>query len=739
MPRRSQNTQMPAVTHTRTRVTRRLSALGVAAAAALLMFASPAQTAPSGNDDCLMCHRDPSLAKDAGRTGSLTVDGHTLGSSAHADLACIDCHRDARGSQHASHLAPVRCASCHAAQGDSLRVGVHVAAGGSKPAGADAACKSCHGTHAVKLAKQMGRATCASCHATETEEYKSSVHGIALVNGDPEASTCHDCHGSTHSVRRHTDPLAMVSRERLDETCARCHADRALMTRRKITIPQAVQLFRNSVHGRSDSARAATCNDCHESHRLRRATEQASSIYRTNIPATCGRCHIKEAAAYRTGIHGIALARGVTASPVCTDCHGEHMIRGPHEIDSPVASSHVTETCARCHEATGIRETFGLPAGRLSSYRDSFHGLAARGGSPAVANCASCHGFHDILPSTDPRSSVSQARLGETCGRCHPGAGAKFQMGAVHVTMATKSQPAPYWAGRIYLLLILLTIGFMAAHNGADFVRKIAASLAEHTGRIAPHARHARRWFERMTVHERLQHFTLAVSFFTLVYTGFALKFPEAWPFAWLARLEGGYSWRSVIHRVAAVIMTIVSLLHVAYLFTKRGRQLVRDLFPVPSDATEMLFNTLHLFGLRRDAPRFARFGYIEKAEYWALIWGTVVMTVTGVLLWFENQAMQVLPKWSLDLATVVHYYEAWLAFLAIVVWHLYQNIVNPDVYPMNWTWLTGRMPDWQMKHEHAREYDRLMAEEAAVAASSEDAAPGTEAPPTAEELDPGH
>ena len=706
-----------------------------------LTMAAPAASAPNGNGGCLMCHRDPSLGNDAGRSGSPTVDRHALGNSAHANLACIGCHRDARGSQHASRLAPVRCAACHTAQSDSLRVGVHVAAGAAAVSGPDAACKACHGTHAVKPAIRMGRASCASCHATETEEYKSSVHGVALANGDPEASTCHDCHGSTHAVRKHTDPLSTVSRQRLVDTCARCHADRELTTRRKITIPQAVQLFRNSVHGRSDDARAATCSDCHESHRMRRATEQTSSIHRTNIPATCGRCHIKETAAYRTGIHGTALARGVTASPVCTDCHGEHMIRGPHDIGSPVASGHVTETCARCHEAAGIRETFGLPAGRLSSYRDSFHGLAARGGSPAVANCASCHGFHDILPSADPRSSVSQARLGETCGRCHPGAGTRFQMGAVHVTMATPSQPAPYWAGRIYILLILLTIGFMTAHNGADLVRKLATSLAEHTGRIAPHARHARRWFERMTVLERVQHFALAVSFFTLVYTGFALKFPEAWPFAWLARLEGGYSWRSAIHRIAAVVMTVVSLLHVVYLFTKRGRQLVRDLFPVPSDATEMLQNTLHLFGLRRNPPRFARFGYIEKAEYWALIWGTVVMTGTGLLLWFENPAMQVLPKWALDLATVVHYYEAWLAFLAIIVWHLYQNIVNPDVYPMNWTWLTGLMPDWQMKHEHAREYDRLLAEEAAAAAaaaSSEDAAPGTEPAPRADGSDEG-
>jgi formate dehydrogenase gamma subunit len=544
--------------------------------------------------------------------------------------------------------------------------------------------------------------------------YRHSLHGVARARGDLDASTCSDCHGSAHAMTATADSTSPVHRTRLAGTCARCHSDRALMEKRGVTIPQAVELFRNSVHGRSDRPDAATCSDCHESHDLRRAVEAGSSIHRANIPATCGRCHVRELREYRGSIHGSALARGVTAAPVCTDCHGEHRITGPSDSGSPVAAANITATCARCHEAAGIRETFGLPEGRLSSYNDSFHGLAARGGSRVVANCASCHGAHDVLPSSDPRSRVSSARLPETCGSCHPGAGAQVLNGPVHVTMTTASQPVPFWARRIYLWLIGLTIGFMLLHNGADYVRKIRRSLAVHTGRDHAHTPNLGEWFERMTLSERLQHALLALSFFTLVYTGFALKFPESWLFGWLTRLEDGYAWRSLVHRWAAGVMVGVSLFHIVHLFTPRGRQLLRDLLPGIADAREMLVNTLWLLGLRREGARFGRFGYIEKAEYWALIWGTVVMTLTGGLLWFEDQALQALPKWALDLATVVHYYEAWLAFLAIVVWHLYQNILNPDVYPMNWTWLTGRIPGWQMEHEHPREYERLRAEQAA-------------------------
>ena len=214
-----------------------------------------------------------------------------------------------------------------------------------------------------------------------------------------------------------------------------------------------------------------------------------------------------------------------------------------------------------------------------------------------------------------------------------------------------------------------------------------------------------------MTLAERIQHGVLALSFFTLVYTGFALKFPESGLFAWFARLEGGYRLRAGIHRGAAVAMVGISVVHLVHLLTPRGRRLIADLMPRPRDAADLVRHTRWLFGLGGAPARFERFGYIEKAEYWALIWGTVVMTITGLALWFENSAMRVLPKWVLDLATLIHYYEAWLAFLAIVVWHLYTNIVNPEVYPMNWTWLTGRISEAQMRHEHAAEYERLMRE----------------------------
>lgn len=705
------------------------------AAAGVLMVAAflvPAAMAAPTDEDCMACH-----AEDVGRA---PVDLAVLHGSVHGSFSCTRCHVAATSIPHAEHMPEVRCSSCHVAARRELRGAAH--GDGDDEAVVNERCVGCHGGHGIRAAVRFEASRCASCHGEIVRKYQGSVHGVALASGkDPDASSCDGCHGRAHLIRKHDDPDSPTNRANVAATCARCHADRELMIKRKIAIPLAVQLYRRSVHGRSKNPKAATCTDCHESHHLLSATDPASSINKRNIPTTCGRCHPKEAKAYEESVHGTALARGVTASPTCTDCHGEHLIRGPNDPESPVSVSSVTKTCSHCHEAEGIRETYGLPSGRLSTYEDSYHGLAARGGSPVAANCASCHGYHEILPSSDPRSRIYPANLPKTCGSCHPGAGPEFAKGKVHVAAVATNEPVLAWVRWIYLTLIVGTIAGMFFHNALDFSKKMRRSLGIHLGQIAANgARISARWFVRMTLSERIQHATLAVSFFVLVYTGFALKFPEAWPFAWLARLETGYHWRSIVHRVAAVVMILAALFHLVYLATRRGRGFLVAMLPRLKDARDAGENMAYLTGHRDQPPAFDRFGYIEKAEYWALIWGTVVMSLTGFALWFENESLQWMPKWWLDVATLIHYYEAWLAFLAIVVWHLYYVIVNPDTYPMNWTWLTGRISETHLRHEHRLQWERLMAaelsaEEAAEAAGAGAAPAGGGAPARASDV----
>jgi hypothetical protein len=214
------------------------------------------------------CHAEPSLERSSG--GTAYVDLTQLRTSPHGRLACVACHKGMKDLPHATDLPQVQCGACHQDAAAAIAGSAHRQAAGPH----EVACLGCHGTgHDVRRPARTGTEACVGCHAQVTGQYRSSVHGTAPARGDPEASTCRDCHGPFHSIRPHTDPASPVNRANLPHTCARCHANRALMTRRRITIPEAYALYTKSVHGQSQNPRAATCSDCHKSHDLRRAND----------------------------------------------------------------------------------------------------------------------------------------------------------------------------------------------------------------------------------------------------------------------------------------------------------------------------------------------------------------------------------------------------------------------------------------------------------------------------------
>jgi formate dehydrogenase gamma subunit len=221
----------------------------------------------------------------------------------------------------------------------------------------------------------------------------------------------------------------------------------------------------------------------------------------------------------------------------------------------------------------------------------------------------------------------------------------------------------------------------------------------------------------RMTLNERIQHFILLTSFFTLVITGFALKFPESVWVGWIRDLlgENAFELRGNIHRIAGLIMILDSLYHLGYIiFTKRGRQLVKDFMIRKQDAFNLLQSLKYYAGKVSSRPKFGRFSYIEKVEYWAMVWGTVIMGLTGFILWFENISLPLISNLGIDIATAIHFYEAILATLAIIVWHLYFVIYNPDVYPMNKAWFKGYLTREEMELEHPLELEIIEAKEKA-------------------------
>ncbi len=539
---------------------------------------------------------------------------------------------------------------------------------------------------AAPAAEPIKNSTCLECHGDKTltktnaagKEVSLFVDVAKLTASVHKTNLCASCHADITS--NHPDDNVPAK----PADCKACHEKQS-------------ESYGASVHGlalakgRKDSA---TCSDCHDGHTILPPTSPASPLYFSRLAETCGRCHPQEAKDVEESVHGQAVAAGHRDAPTCTDCHSEHKIqalktRSALEID--------VEVCGQCHASERMNTKYNLPPGQVKTFFESYHGLAAQYGSTVAANCASCHGFHKILPSTDPRSSIYKTNLVVTCGKCHPGATENFAQSKVHVDAAATTGGAGVgeeinrWVRRIYLVLIVGTIGFMLAHNLLLFGKKVRARY-----------RAANLTVLRMSLSQRTQHVILAVSFVALAVTGFALKFPDSW----IAKAMGSNEmFRRWSHRIAGVVLLAAGAYHVIYLLsTGDGRQLLKDLLPAKKDLNDVTDSAKYLTGLSAAKPKIGRFGYAEKMEYWAVIWGTIIMGVTGLVIWFKMDVTKFLPRWAVDVALTIHYYEAILACLAIIVWHFYHVIFDPDVYPLNWACWNGKVTTHWHEEEHPLE-----------------------------------
>ena len=526
------------------------------------------------------------------------------------------------------------------------------------------------GAFGVMAAQAPDNSVCDGCH-----DIGKKLAGTVHAN-----NACSSCH-EKHEDYPHPAGIAKPK-------CESCHT-------------QMAADYQRGVHGQAvakGNAGAPECSTCHgAAHEVKLPSAPA---FRSSVPDTCGMCHSDIAEQYKSSIHGQAVAQGNMSAAVCSDCHGEHAIISKMNEASPVNARNIRETCGQCHGNVALSRRLGLPTDRLTTFDSSFHGLASAGGAQTVANCASCHGVHNILPSTDAKSMVNAKNLPQTCGKCHPGAGTRFAIGPVHMSEGSvKEPPAIRYVRTFYLLIIPGTIGLMLIHNFGDWIRKL-----RRFHRTGPMSRVVVPSEEvRMLPFERVQHALLAISFIALAWSGLALKYPDAF---WAKPLLAGENigLRRNIHRIAAVVMTIVSFMHFfALIFSKRLREHWYGMIPTLRDAKDGMAAMAYNLGLRNERPKLSSHSYIEKAEYWAVVWGTIVMVITGSLLWFNNWSLTFLPKSVLDVAVAVHWYEAVLASLAILVWHFYSVIFDPDVYPMDTAWLVGKSPRAR-DEEHAEE-----------------------------------
>ncbi|MBK9990959.1 MAG: cytochrome c3 family protein [Verrucomicrobia bacterium] len=690
-------------------------------------------TSANASASCLECHSDHTLTmRKQKREVPLFVDQARLAKSVHGSLDCVDCHEgfDGESVPHKKLVTTVDCTSCHE---DMAKKHVFHAnlAGVAAKAMNDVACTVCHGTHETtkvrsadfSFAAKRQAESCGQCHEAARRQFFDSAHGMALVAGAIDAPVCLTCHQKPITCK---DPtvLATVELKRAQaELCQSCHVKKASVSGQAVRGMNFVSSFDQSVHGaalHAGKAESANCVDCHGAHEMNRAIVAGAKINKQNQPGTCAKCHEKVAMEFNSSVHAVALRKGNADSPVCTDCHGEHEIKAHTDSASPVFARNVAQqVCASCHASLRLTQKYGLSSNSFQTFADSYHGLAARGGSVEVVNCASCHDVHAIKSHLDPTSTVHKSNLVQTCGQCHPGANTRFTVGSVHVSPSAanakdKNSLILRLVADFYVWMIVLVVGGMSVHNFLDLFKKVRRKLKVHRGLIEEeHVAH--RLYIRMTLHERLQHAALVISFVLLVVTGFMLRYPEAWWVVAIRNLSSSaFELRGLVHRVAGVVILAAGVWHVSYLaFTKPGRSLLRDLLPAKRDFTDPFKVLKYNLGLAKTKPEFPRFCYIEKAEYWALVWGTILMGITGLVLWFDNTSMGLFTKLGFDISRTIHFYEAILATLAIIVWHFYFVLFNPDIYPMNLAWLTGHISEREMMEDHPLELKQLKEAEA--------------------------
>ena len=717
-------------------------------------IAPPGKSMGEGGDAaCRRCHQDASVTLMA------SVHGRASTRVPGAKLSCLSCHGanphavskpgQAGGAKPSSAL----CANCHQKIADTLAHSAHGQAGGTPAKALD--CFACHGSnlHSVrmpaKLTQEDKALLCESCHADAAKALAASAHGhVGLPAG--KRPNCLSCHGDDmHALT----PRAKLEEHRLDFACKKCHPD----TARKLAL---------SVHGDANArfTKESGCLACHGG--VAHKVLPLAKLDRTQQERACKSCHASLSQTLKNSVHD-RPDKQPGDHPTCVYCHGGN----PHDIAPPahLSSAQRAELCGSCHSDAARMARYGLTTAAFDSYRQTFHGKALlRFGNTKVANCTDCHGLHGVLAPNDPASPTNPAHVAATCAKCHKDAKLNFALsGANHLRMQIDRSPFLRVEEFLFRLLIFGSMAFLTGLVLLDLRRKVfapdsrpecgrfvatlialsffaliagivlaflgvpnawwcwlvaiaamiaAVAIFQHTRRR--HSPKKEKLYPRLSRFQRVQHVVLASCFTVLVLTGFPLRFADVGWTHYALLLFGGFDGARIAHRVAGVTMLVNFGVHVCYLLYRWKQEKFSfasmTMFPRVKDVYDLFDTVRYGLGITNTPPQFDRFQFREKFDYFADMWGTFVMGLTGLILWFPTVIGNHLPDLAFGVSYIAHSYEGLLAMMAIIVWHFYNAHFNPDAFPMNPTWYSGMMTEAEMAREHPLEKARIDAADAA-------------------------
>jgi cytochrome b subunit of formate dehydrogenase len=477
-------------------------------------------------------------------------------------------------------------------------------------------------------------------------------------------------------------------------------------------VVEHIESYMDSLHARpriDDQSRTnATCYDCHGSHYIQPVNREERSENYLNLPNMCGTCHADALEMYKTSVHGREWASGNTEAAICADCHSRH---GVGEVGDESARVEITQNCGNCHHDS------------YETYRHTYHGKVTQLGYGKTAKCYDCHGSHEIQRVEDPASRMHVDNRLETCQTCHEGATAGFVTFQPHGNANDREKYPQMWFAQFFMIGLLLgTFAFFWLHSALWFYREWKD---RKEGKNRPHVvvedlppeySQGKTHFRRFTKWWRLAHLVGALSIMTLTLTGISVLYAESTWAPYIMRLLGGPETAGYIHRVAAIGFMGVFFIHLIYFAIRIGRNWrtfewfgPNSLVPGLQDLQDAIAMFRWFFGLG-PRPSLDRFSYWEKFDYWAPFWGMTIIGLSGLVMWFPVQAASFLPGWAFNVAQIVHGEEAFLAAVFLFTVHFFNNHFRPDKFPQDTTMFTGRVPLEVYKHEHRREYERLLA-----------------------------
>ncbi len=654
----------------------------------------------------------------------------------HKIPVCVECHapHEARKVLYNTQMANSDCLACHGKKdirassgGRSLYVrGEEYSA--SIHSRKVIACTQCHTGVTVSADRPCStiekKVDCSICHEAQVSNYNAGVHGRLHAKGDVNAPYCTDCHG-THETLEHKaaenapESVKQMVREsptyilKVPGLCARCHRrGAAAAVRYEGNVKDVVEHYTESIHGRgllqSGLTVTATCADCHTPHKELPRSDPQSSVYPDNIAAACGKCHDVIQDQYDQSIHSRAKNTeyqrppGGPELPGCSDCHTSHDIQ---RIDISDFRTRIMNQCGTCHKAV------------VETYLDTYHGKASRLGKANAAMCYDCHGAHNILPVNNPRSQLSKANFVATCAKCHSAAHPGFRGYLTHATHRDSNRyPALFYAFWGMTGLLVTTFTFFGIHTLLWLRKswKTRAHTKEMLAAVDPEAKQVVRFTRR----QRIMHLVMILSFFGLAITGMTLKFSYTLWARIIARIIGGAEIAGFVHRVCALAMFGLFAFHLwdAFKLYKQSGKTLKDfllgpdtIIPTHQDVKEFVA-TIKWFLGRGAKPRYGRWTYWEKFDYFAVFWGVGIIGSTGLTLWFPALTTWILPGWVLNVATIIHSDEALLATGFIFTIHFFNTHFRPEKFPLDTVMFSGSMPLEEFKHERPREYDDLIA-----------------------------